>query len=216
MALIDYKDELMKYKFILLLVIVLSMLANIYIVKSSFDEAEAERQEIFIADSQSTLLLALSNDINTNRGNEAKAVVGKMHTHLFYMSPTSSAIEGGLKSACDLSDASVKQYCDKVRESGWYNKMMAEGISTEFMPDSIVLYDSDLQGYDFLIRTYGKTCTITPTIIEFKRIQTSCYVEEQQRSIENPNGYKCCNFAVDKWESIRTFKRDNEENKLEE
>ncbi|MCQ2082092.1 MAG: hypothetical protein MJZ11_10570 [Lachnospiraceae bacterium] len=216
MAQNDYKDELMKYKIILLSITILAMVANIYFVKSSFDEAEQEREEIFIADSQNTLLLALSNDINTNRGNEAKAVVGKMHTHLFYMTPTSSAIEGGIKKACDLSDASVKQYCDKVRESGWYNKMMAEGISMEFMQDSIVLYECDVPGYDYMLKTYGKTCTITSTIIEFKRIETTCYVQEQGRTIENPNGYKCCNFAVNKLERLRIFERQNEENKMEE
>lgn len=216
MTQIDYINDLTKYKFILIIVTVLAMVANIYIIKTSFDEAEEERQQIFVADSQNTLLLALANNIATNRGNEAKAVVSKLHTHLFYMSPTSSAIEGGIKSACDLSDASVKQYCDKMRESGWYNKMMAEGISTEFMPDSIVLYQSDIQGYDYIVRLYGKTCTITPTIIEFKRIETSCYVEEQRRTIDNPNGYKCCNFAVNKMERIRFFERENEENITEE
>ena len=99
----DYKDELSKYKFILVIVTVLAMMANILIIKSTFDEAEEQRSEIFVADSQNTLLLALSNDLSTNRGNEAKAVVGKMHTHLFYMSPTQSAIEGGIAKACDLS-----------------------------------------------------------------------------------------------------------------
>ena len=84
----DYKDELTKYKLILVLVTVIAMAANICVIKSSFDEAEEQRQEIFVADSQNTLLLALANDISTNRGNEAKAVVGKMHTHLFYMSPS--------------------------------------------------------------------------------------------------------------------------------
>ena len=204
----DYKDELSKYKFILVVVTVLAMVANILIIKSSFDEAEEQREEIFVADSQNTLLLALANNLSTNRGNEAKAVVGKMHTHLFYMSPTQSAIEGGIAKACDLSDASVKQYCDKMRESGWYNRMMAEGISMEFVADSIVLYDSDVQGYDFLVRLYGKTSTITPSIIEFKRIETSCYVAEQERTVDNPSGYRCCNFAVDKTETLRTFKRE--------
>lgn len=206
----DYKDELMKFKFILVFVTVLAMVANIAIIKSSFDDAEMERQEIFVADSQNTLLLALSNDMSTNRGNEAKAVVGKMHTHLFYMSPTSSAIEGGISKACELSDASVKQYCDKQRESGWFNKMMAEGISTEFVADSIVLYNSDVEGYDFFVRLYGKTSTITPSLIVFRRIETSCYVQEEGRTIDNPNGYRCCNFTINKNETIRTFKRESD------
>jgi len=126
------------------------------------------------------------------------------------MTPTSSAIEGGIAKACYLSDASVRQYCDKLREGGWYNKMMAEGISTEFVADSIVLYGSDVQGYDFMVRLYGKTSTITPSLIEFKSIETSCYVEEQERTIDNPTGYRCCNFVVNKTNVLRTFRREND------
>lgn len=210
MAQNDYKSELTKFKFILILACVLTTALNIYVIKSSFDEAETQRKEIFIADSQNTLLLALSGEMSANRGNEAKAVVNKMHTHLFYMTPTSTAIESGIAKACNLSDQSVKQYCDKMREKGWYNKMMAESISTEFVADSIVLYGSDYKEYDFYLRLYGKTSTITSSEIEFKRIETSCYVKEQGRTIDNPNGYRICNFAIDKTETIKVFKRESE------
>ena len=93
----DYKNDLMKYKLLLIAVTIIATVVNILIIKSSFDSAEAERNEIFVADSQNTLLLALSRNINTNRGNEAKAVVNKMHTHLFYMAPTASDIEGDVR-----------------------------------------------------------------------------------------------------------------------
>ena len=192
----DYKNDLMKYKLLLIAVTIIATVVNILIIKSSFDSAEAERNEIFVADSQNTLLLALSRNINTNRGNEAKAVVNKMHTHLFYMAPTASDIEGGITKACGLSDASVQQYCDKQRESGWYNRMMAEGISTEFVADSIVLYDSDRQGYDFFVRLYGKTSVISSSSIEFKSLVTTCYVQESMRTVDNPNGYICCLFNI--------------------
>lgn len=205
----DYKNDLMKYKLLLIAVTIITTVVNILIIKSSFDSAEAERNEIFVADSQNTLLLALSRNINTNRGNEAKAVVNKMHTHLFYMAPTASDIEGGITKACGLSDASVKQYCDKQRESGWYNRMMAEGISTEFVADSIVLYDSDRQGYDFFVRLYGKTSVISSSSIEFKSLVTTCYVQESMRTVDNPNGYICCQFNIEKSSRLKLLRREN-------
>ena len=205
----DYKNDLMKYKLLLIAVTIIATVVNILIIKSSFDSAEAERNEIFVADSQNTLLLALSRNINTNRGNEAKAVVNKMHTHLFYMAPTASDIEGGITKACGLSDASVKQYCDKQRESGWYNRMMAEGISTEFVADSIVLYDSDRQGYDFFVRLYGKTSVISSSSIEFKSLVTTCYVQESMRTVDNPNGYICCLFNIEKSSRLKLLRREN-------
>ena len=205
----DYKNDLMKYKLLLIAVTIITTVVNILIIKSSFDSAEAERNEIFVADSQNTLLLALSRNINTNRGNEAKAVVNKMHTHLFYMAPTASDIEGGITKACGLSDASVKQYCDKQRESGWYNRMMAEGISTEFVADSIVLYDSDRQGYDFFVRLYGKTSVISSSSIEFKSLVTTCDVQESMRTVDNPNGYICCQFNIEKSSRLKLLRREN-------
>ncbi len=205
----DYKNDLAKYKVILIAATILATVVNILVIKSSFDSAEKERNEIFVADAQNTLLLALSRNINTNRGNEAKAVVNKMHTHLFYMAPTASDIEGGITKACNLSDVSVKQYCDKQRESGWYNRMMAEGISMEFVTDSIVLYDSDKQGYDFFVRLYGKTSVISSTSIEFKSLVTTCYVQESARTVENPNGYICCLFNIEKADRLRLFRREN-------
>ena len=132
-----------------------------------------------------------------------------MHTHLFYMAPTASDIEGGITKACGLSDASVKQYCDKQRESGWYNRMMAEGISTEFVADSIVLYDSDRQGYDFFVRLYGKTSVISSSSIEFKSLVTTCYVQESMRTVDNPNGYICCLFNIEKSSRLKLLRREN-------
>lgn len=207
MAQTDYKNELAKYKLLLILTCVLTTAICVCIIKSSFDEAEEERQEIFVADSQNTLLLALSNDMRTNRPNEAKAVVGKMHTHLFYLTPTATAIESGISNACSLSDASVKHYCDKLREEGWYNRMMAEGISTEFLLDSIIVCESDRREFDYLVRLFGKRSTITTASIEFRSLVTTCYVQEEGRTIQNPNGYRCCQFQIEKDEVLKVLNR---------
>lgn len=206
----DYFDQLRIAKLILIIVTILSSSLTIYVIKSSFDEAELVRNEIFVADAQNTLILALSSDMNTNRGNEAKAVVNKLHTHLFYMTPTASAIENAIACAADLSDESVKQFCNKKLENGFYDKMMAEGISIEFVSDSITLYDSDRQGYDFFVRLYGKTSTITSTKIEFRKLVSTCYVQNQDRTIENPSGYRCCFFNIENEDIIRTFLRVND------
>lgn len=203
----DYWEDLKAVRLMTVVVCVLSSMVTIYMIKSSFDEADMTRNEIFVADAENTLLLALSSDMSSNRSNEAKAVVNKMHTHLFYMSPTATSIEAGINNATGLGDESVLQYANKKMEQGWYNMMMAEGVSTEFVSDSISTLDSDKEGYDFLVRLYGKTSTIYSTHIEFRRIVTSCYVMEQKRTIENPSGYKCCFFKVEKEETIQTFRR---------
>ena len=71
-----------------------------------------------MADSQNTLLLALSRNINTNRGNEAKAVVNKMHTHLFYMAPTASDIDD----VSEVSNCYVSDLCMGLPFNHIYNQ----------------------------------------------------------------------------------------------
>lgn len=208
----DYFKDFQLIKVILAIVCVISATLSICIIKSSFDDAEIIRNEIFIADAQNTLILARSSDMKSNRCNEAKAVTNKMHVHLFYMTPTASAIQNGIDNACLLGDESVVQYCNQLMETGWYNKMMAEGISTEFICDSINTYGSDKPEYDFLVKLYGKTSTIYPHAIEFRRIVTSQFVKQQERTIKNPNGYRCCLFKIEQNEVIRTFLRENNSN----
>ncbi|MCQ2087480.1 MAG: hypothetical protein MJZ37_05380 [Bacilli bacterium] len=206
--LVDYNHEYGKAKILVILICIISMALSIIIVKSGIDEAEESRQTIFIADANNTLLLALANDITLNRPNEAKAAVKRMHYFMFNLTPAAKHINSSLEKATLLSsDQTVVQHIEKLKEMGWYNRMVADGISTEFMCDSIRIEDSDRDDAVYKAKLFGKTSYIYPDRIEFKSLITSCYLQNADRTIEEPNGFLIKLWSIEKQENIKTFMR---------
>lgn len=195
---LDYKEEFTKIKLFLIGVCVACTTLSIYITISCFNEAEENRKEIFIADANNTLLVALSNDMNLNRPNEAKACLKKLHYFLFNVTPSATHINSSIERAKAISDQSVSQYIEKLKEEGWYNSMIAKSISTEFICDSISIVESDRDEYCFKAYLYGKTSTISQDKIEFRSIATSCYLSNMERTVNEPNGFKINLWAIDK------------------
>lgn len=206
----DYHKEFAKAKVITVIICVVCMLCSIFIIKSGIDEAEESRNTIFVADANNTLLLALSNDMKTNLPNEAKATLKRMHHYMFNMTPSATHINESIRRAEMLGDGSVVQYVEKTKEKGWYNKMIAEGISTEFLCDSIRLETSDNENYQYKAVLYGKTSMIHPDRIEFRELITDCYLRFTSRTLENPNGFTVFLWKIDKEEVIKVLTRDTE------
>lgn len=206
---IDYNKEYAKAKVFVVIVCVISMALSIFIIKNGFDEAEEKRNAIFVADANNTLLLALANDVKLNLPNEAKATLKRMHHYLYNMTPSASHINESIRKAECLGDESVVQYVEKMKEKGWYNKMIAEGISTEFLCDSIRIETSDNSNFGYKATLYGKTSVIHPDRIEFCSIITTCYMNFVSRSVENPNGFKVFLWKQEKEDLIKVYKRNS-------
>lgn len=204
---IDYKKGYNIAKIIVVAVTLICTGLSIYVIKSGLDQAEEERETIFVTDVNNTLLVALANDMQLNRTNEAKAVLKRLHHYLFSLTPTADNINGSIANAENISDESVLQYVEKQKERGWYNKMIAESISTEFMCDSIDIEDSDRKEANFKAILYGKQSVIYSDRIEFHSVVTICYLEDDYRTVENPNGLSVRNWNIVKDDIIKTVKR---------
>lgn len=204
---VDYTKEFRKYKVFVVAVSFLMMVCNIYLVKTTYDSAEESRQTIFVADASNTLMVALANDIQVNRPNEAKAALSRLHYFLFNMTPTANHINYCIGRAQALGDRSIHQYIEKEKERGWYKSMVGGGISTEFMCDSITVSDSDRPEYRFKAVLYGKTSMIYPERIEFRQIITESYLLDDERTIDEPNGFRIYQWAVKDLRLIKVFNR---------
>ena len=204
---IDYKRGYHIAQIIVVAVTLICTGLSIFVIKSGLDEAEEERQTIFVADVNNTLLVALANDMQLNRTNEAKAVLKRMHHYIFSLTPTADNINGSIENAEKIGDESVLQYVEKQKERGWYNRMIAESISTEFKCDSIDIEDSDRKGFDFKAILYGKQSIIFTDRIEFHLVVTTCYLEDDYRTIENPNGLSVRQWNVVSDEIIKIVNR---------
>ena len=206
----DYVSFFKKVKLVLVLVCVCCTIGSIYIVKSAFDAAEESREMVFVADVNNTLLVALSNDIQVNRPNEAKAVLKRLHHFLFNVTPSASHINATIARAKALSDRTVSQYIEREKEKGWYNTMIAKGVSTEYLCDSISILESDREEFMFKARIYGKTSTIYPERIEFRTLVTSAYLEDTDRTIEEPNGFRVCLWKIESNTILKIFERQRD------
>ena len=67
-----------------------------YSVWSSYNFAEAQRQQIYVLDGGKSLMLALSQDLSQNRPVEAMEHVKRFHELFFTLSPDKNAIEVSL------------------------------------------------------------------------------------------------------------------------
>lgn len=190
--------------FMVLLTVVITGL-TVYICKQSFDSANEERDFIYIADANNTLLLALANDVELNRSEEAKAHVKRFHELFFILSPNADFIEKNMEKALYISDNSVKQQYINLKEKKYFDSMIANGVSSEFRCDSISV--SQDQNYEFKVCLYGKTSLVYSDKIVFKTLKTSCFLSLCDRDAMNTNGFIIKNWKIEENNVLGTVNR---------
>lgn len=192
-------------KMIMVLVTFVVTGLTIWGIYSVFEWADRERDAIYVVDSRNTLKLALAENVSVNRVAEAEAHVKRLHELIFVLSPNSEFIQHNLDLLQNLSGNSVKNYCNSLRESGFYNSLVANGISTEFMCDSIVVRED--ANYDFKVFLWGKTSLISSEKIVFKSLMTACYLRSCGRDEWNPQGFMVEDWKVIKQEELGAVER---------
>ncbi len=182
-------------KYIMTLVTILVTGGTIWVLYAVFASADEERNSIYVVDSHNTLKLALAEDVSVNRVYEAEAVVKRLHELLFILSPDADFINDRIDKAQYISGNSVRSYCNSQKERGFYNSLVANGISSEFLCDSIsVLPDEQ---YDYRVTLWGKTSLVFSDKILFYSVVTSCTLVSCERSALDPQG-----FYVEEWQVV--------------
>lgn len=178
---------------------------SVYVCKAAFDSANKERDFIYIADANNTLLLALANDVQLNRSEEAKAHVKRFHELFFILTPNADFIESNMQKAQYISDNSVKQQYSILKEKSYFDSMIANGISSEFMCDSISV--STNEESEFSVLLYGKTSLVYSDKIVFKTLKTSCKLSSCKRDKLNTNGFIIEDWKIEENNIIGTINR---------
>ena len=106
--------------------------------------AEAQRQKIYVLDEGKALVLAIAQDVYQNRMAEAKSHVKRFHQFFFSLSPNKEAIDYAMGEAMKLADNGAMQQYNTMVEQGFFQKMIAGGVSTEILIDSVVVDDTIL------------------------------------------------------------------------
>lgn len=203
----NYLKDIKKLKLVLLATCIGCTLLSVMVIKQGIDSAEDSRRQVFVSDTENTLLVLLSNEMEVNRPKEARSFVKRFHTYMFQFSPAANMISGNLEKAQRISDNSLAQYIEKEKERGYYNALVAGSVSTEYRCDSIRITESDLAGYRYHYVMYGKTSTISTEKIEYRVLVTSGYLRDCDRTISEPIGYNLCLFKVEQNAVFRTLDR---------
>ena len=169
----------------LILITLMAVSISAYALYASFQFAQAQREKIYV------LLMALSRDVNENRLAEAKAHVKHFHQYFFTLSPQKSAIESHVEQALHLADNSASEVYLRMKEEGFYERIIAAGILCEIQIDSIKINDSV---YPFKVNTYGKTAIVRRSNITYRNLETSCVLLNSTRTDHNPHG-----FIIEDW-----------------
>ena len=178
----------------LILITFFSLSIGGYAIYSSYQFAEAQRDKIYVLENGQPLLLALSHNVEDNRTAEAMSHVRRFHEYFFTISPEKTAIEYNINKALFLSDNVAADYYIRLKEEGFYERIISAGILCEIMVDSVKIDDTT---YPYKAYTYGKTSIIRSTSILYRNIETECDLVNSTRTENNPHG-----FIIEKWKII--------------
>jgi conjugative transposon TraK protein len=178
----------------LILITILTLSIGGYAIYSSYQFAEAQRSKIYVLENGQPLLLALSHNVEDNRTAEAISHVRRFHEYFFTVSPEKSAVEYNINKALFLSDNIAADYYIKLKEDGFYERIISAGILCEIMVDSVKIDDTT---YPYKAYTYGKTSIIRSSSILYRNLETVCDLVNSTRTENNPHG-----FIIEKWKII--------------
>ena len=157
----------------------------------SVDEAQ---QRVYILHNGKELS-ALASDRKTNLPVVLRDHIKTFHEDFFNLSPDDKAIQANVTKALYLADESAKKQYDNLRESGYYNNLIAANISQGIRVDSTKL---ELES-----QPYGFTCYATEKLIRssgttLRKLVTRGVVEDiREQSDNNPHG-----FLIRRWEIL--------------
>lgn len=178
----------------LVLITVICGGVSVYAVWKSYAFAEKQREKIYVLDGGASLIMALQQDVNQNRPAEARAHVKMFHEYFFTISPDKNTIEERVAQALALAGNEAFEQYQNLKESGFYDKVIAAGINCEIQTDSVVV---NTNTYPFRVYYYGKTAIVRTSNITYRNLETECLLTSCARSDANPHG-----FMIEKWRVV--------------
>ena len=179
-------------------------LISVAAVWKSYRFAEAQRQKIYVLDQGKSLILALSQDMAQNRPVEAREHVRRFHELFFTLSPDKAAIESNLNRALLMADRSALSYYKALSEKGFFNRLIAGGISQTVRIDSI---RCNFDSYPYQVTTYARQRIMRESTITERSLVTTCRLINAVRSDNNPQGFLLENLNVIENKDLATYDR---------
>lgn len=173
---------------------VINFLCMTFCIYQSYRSVERAQGRVYVLHN-GKVLEALAADRKANLPVELRDHIRTFHGYFFSVSPDDGAIKKGMEKALYLADESAKKEYDNLRESGFYNRMIAANISQEIEVDSI---DLSLDNYPYKFTCYAREKLVRSSGISCRKLVTSGEVRSLgDRSDENPHG-----FLIQRWQTL--------------
>jgi len=167
------------------------------------------QDSIYVLVDGNALQLAMRRNTADNRPVEIRSHVGTLMHHLFTFNPDAKDIEDGIAKAYELSDNSVKDFVDNLKEQKYYNRIISSNISQRFSLDTDGIR-LDLSGYPYRVSVSGEIEMVRPSNITVREIKVSMDVRNlPNRSDNNPHALLVENFSVLSNRTVRSVNRAN-------
>lgn len=180
------------------------LLVTLGAVVLSYVFAERQRHKIYVLDQGKSLMLALSQDETQNRPIELREHVRRFHHLFFTLAPEKMAIEENINRALKLSDRSVYEYYNDLKESRYYDRIIRNDITQSVVIDSLRV---DYDVYPYEVVTYATERMIRRSNVTYRNLTTACAVRNSVRSDANPQGFLIEKFRVIDNRDLKTIKR---------
>lgn len=171
-------------------VVVGSLVLNGFIAYQSYRFAFQMQQSIYIL-AGGKALEAFASGRNENIPVEARDHIAVFHTLFFTLEPDEKVIQPNITKSLYLADASAAKQYSNLKESGFYNNIIAGNISQQITIDSTQL---NLDRYPYYFRCYCSERLVRPTTIVTRNLITEGYLRNVKRSDNNPHG-----FLIERW-----------------
>jgi conjugative transposon TraK protein len=195
------EDSFQHIRLFTVVVVAGSLLLCGFVVLLSYRAVARAQEKIYILASGKALE-AIAADRKENLPVEARDQIRSFHNYFFTLDPDEKVINGNLKRALYLADASAERLYENLKENGYYSGIISGNISQTVEVDSIIL---DMQGYPFYFRCYATEKIIRPTSLVTRNLLTEGWLRNTSRSDNNPHG-----FIVERWSIL-----DNKDLKVE-
>ena len=172
------------------------ILANVLIVcfslYKSYQLSEQAQNKVFIL-YNGKVLEAVASDRKSNLPVELRDHIRTFHHYFFTLTPDEKAIQGTLNKALYLADESAKRQYDNLRESGYYNNLIAANVSQEIEVDSIRL---DVDSYPYRFTCFATQKLSRSSSQTVRKLITQGQIRDLKTQTDNnPHG-----FLIQNWE----------------
>ena len=192
-----------RLKFVSLACIAGMVLTAVLCVFYSLSTVSQLGSKVYVID-KGEVMTATRHDASVTRVDEITVQSTRFHELFFNVPPQSDIVRVNIEKAMEISDRSVYDYYNLLRERGFYKKLNDSQGTQWIQVDSVRVRPGV---YPYEVLTYGTIWTMRPSNVSKSTFLSQCNMIDVARNAGNLNGLMIENFVVRANDLIETRKR---------